>query len=356
MKNNFPVIISILLILLQSCFPEDEFTPLKPFKGIVGTTANSIYLYQSYYLLSDSLEVSNNLNNAWDLGFDASENGAHVILNSADLLYIANLGTVDFESTTTLPDSVNWVYDASSGNIDSLAVNHWIDMTTNPYTYSQNVFVIAQKRASSYTPIKKFKLIELTNTYYKLLIDIMPNSEPDTVIIEKNPVVNYVGLSLREANYPVTMEPNKDQWDILFTQYASIILDDNGIPYPYLLRGALINSSKIKVARYYITTSEVPEIIDNNDLEEANLQEYFENQMNTIPKDSDFKTTRDIIGWEWKEVTVDEQANTAIYKADTRRIFFIKDNDGTIYKLRFFSYKSVEGENGFPWLQYIPMN
>lgn len=356
MKNNILPILGVFLVLLNSCLPQDEFTLLKPFQGIVGTTTHSIYTHQSYFLLSDSLEVSSNLNNTWDLGFAAAENGSHVILNSADLLYVSNLGAVDFTATTELPDSVAWVYDASSGNLDSLAINHWIDQSTNPFTYSQNVYVIAQKRASTYTPIKKFKLIELTNTYYKLVIDKLENSIPDTVVIEKNALVNYVGLSLRDVNYQVNMEPNKDHWDILFTQYASIIPDDNGTPTPYLLRGAFINPSKISVAPFYITTDMVPEITNNSELEESYLQDYFENQLTTIPNDTTFKTTRDIIGWEWKDVTVDEQANTAVYKADTRRIFFIKDSNGKVYKLRFFSYKSIDGENGYPWMQYGAMN
>jgi len=357
LKNTFifGFLAIITLSLLTSCFPEDQHEPLIPFKGIIGSTYNSIYTHQSYYSLSDSSELSYNLNSAWDLGFEASTNGEHVILNNSDLLRVANLGTVDFTGTTSVPVNAKWLYDSSTGNFDSLSVMNWVNTNVTPYEYSKNVYVLGQYGENKIIPFKKFQLIEVTNELYKVVIDNLDNSNLDTLTVLKNSNLNFVKTTIRQKAQIVTIEPNSNKWDIQFTQYEDSIPDDTEILYSYLLRGAFINPAKIKVAQYYITTDEVPENLVDPNRESDELKIYFES--NSIkPKDDSFYSSNwDDIGWEWKDVTIDKEANTAYYKADTRRIFLIKDIiNGKSYKLRFFSYYS-NGVVGYPWFQYIEM-
>ncbi len=359
MNNIFTklLIFSLIVTISTSCFKEEnEPYPLNPFSGGTGSTENSIYSHQSFYSLDENIEVSSNTNSSWDLGFEGSVNGEHVILNSADVLYIANIGAVDFTNTTTIPNNTDWFYDVSTGNFDSLAINGWVNTEVIPYEYSQNVYIVAQKKGITYTPIKKFKLIELTNIHYKIVIDVIENSIPDTVIIPKNDQLNFVKVTTRNKTEVVTIEPNNAVWDIQFTQYGSIIPDDNGVLTPYHLRGAYINPNKIKVAIYYITTDEVPENSDSK-TEDDELQAYFEDYFNITPlHDSLYSLNWDAIGYKWKAVTIDENANTAVYKANMRYVYLIKDiQNGKNFKLQFFSYKNQEGVKGYPWFEYIEM-
>jgi hypothetical protein len=349
-------LISILsLLLLGGCLPQDEQEPLVPYGGIIGSTSNSIYTHQSFFSLPDSNEVSNNLNAAWDLGFEASPNGEHVILNNSDLLRIANLGAVDFSQTTQVPANAIWLYDASSGNYDSLAIMNWVNTIVSPFEYTQNVYILGQMGEDSIRPLKKFQLIELTPNKYRIVIGKLDNSEQDTFTIEKNPAKNFVKVSIRNNFDIVPIEPTSDDWDILFTQYEDSIPDDYGVLYPYVLRGTFINHSKIKVAYYYISTNEVPANPDDPNRESGELKAYFEGNSIKPAADSAYTSEWDAIGWKWKKVTIDEAANTAIYKVDTRRIYLIKDLlNGTEYKLRFFSYYS-NGVVGYPVFQYIRM-
>jgi len=357
LKNAFKLwfLFIITTSLFAGCFPDDEQEPLIPFKGIIGSTYNSIYTHQSYYSLADSSEVAYNLNSAWDLGFEASENGSHVILNNSDLLRVANLGEVNFIETTAVPDNAKWLYDESSGSFDSLSVTNWVNTNVTPYDYSNNVYILGQHSGNKIVPFKKFQLVELTDKQYKIVIDNLDNSSPETLTINKNSNLNFVKASIRQKAEIVNIDPNSNKWDIQFTQYEDSIPDEFGDLYSYLLRGTFINPAKIKVAKYYITTNEVPENQYDSNKESDQLKTYFEGNNIKPMADSLYSSNWDAIGWEWKDVTIDKEANTAFYKADTRRIFLIKDIiNGKNYKLRFFSYYS-NGVAGYPWFQYVEM-
>lgn len=57
----------------------------------------------------------------------------------------------------------------------------------------------------------------------------------------------------------------------------------------------------------------------------------------------------DAIGYELKAGTIGENANTAVYKANLRYVYLIKDiHSGKNFKLQFFSYKNQEGVKGYP--------
>lgn len=325
-----------MVFILSGCFPEDEVQPLIPFEGIIGTTTKSIYEYQSFYSLADSSEISSNSLSAWDLGFESGTNGQHIIMNSGDQLYVTNLGNVDFVATTQVPDSNNWIYDASSGNTDSLAIKDWVNTATQPYTYSHNVFVIRKILFNELIFQKKFKIIELTPTYYKMVISSMENTIPDTVEIIKNNAINYTKVSIKDEFTMQKIEPNTLDWDLIFTRYATIIPDDFGVPTPYYVNGAIINHTKIEVAKYYITNDMVPAYENDEEYEDGLLKQYFESNFDINFNDSDYSDISDVIGYDWKEFTPNASQK---YTVNKRKIYIIKDNtSGKTYKLRFISF------------------
>lgn len=355
MKTGLFIYILIAALLLTACFPVDEQLPLIPFKGVVGSASNSIYTHQTFYSLKQETEVAYSKLELWDLGFECGNSGENIVMNSGKSMYICNIGKVDFINTNSVPNDANWIYDASSGNPDSLAINNWVNTQSSPYEYSEDVFAMGYKINNSITPTKKIKIIELTDTYYKLVVDVIEGSTPDTMTINKDNTLNYIKYNFEETPALVNVEPISSDWDIQFTKYATIIPDDSGILTPYVLNGAFINNKSISVAIVEISTDLVPEYSGNSTYEEDLLKQYFEEQITEIPDDSLFSLNQDAIGWEWKKVTIDEAANTAVYKANTRLIYIIKElSTDKYYKLRFFSYLT-DGVRGYPWFQYIEM-
>lgn len=337
-KNILCFIFSMLI--LQGCLPDYEKLPPQPFSG--DYLPYSIYTHQMFYSLKDTSIISYNYNDLWDIGFETGENGKHVILNSADLLEVTNLGPVDFIGTTTVPSDAQWTYDASSGNYDSLAINNWVDTSTTPYTYSHNVYVIGKKTGLDRTLIKKIKIIELTSEHYKIVLAKMQKPLPDTIIVAKNKAYNFMGLSVRQEPKVVAFEPEKDKWDILFTQYSSILYTDDGIPTPYSVRGVLLNRHKTKAAKYTI----------NDATSDEEIKKAYDNIDSTMISHLNFSGKTDIIGYEWKDVTIDEGSNSAFYKADPKMVYIIKTQYGHYYKIHFISYYNSNGEKGFPLFEY----
>lgn len=336
-----------MMLSLWGCFPKDEAYPLKPYEGFAGIINQSIYDYQSFYSLSGNIVTNSNSISTWDLGFNNSANGGHIILNTGDLLTIANLGIVNFENTE-IPNDAYWTYDASSGNLDSLAINGWVNVDQSPYTYSNNVYVIAKADV----PFKKFKIIELSNTSYTIIISSLEIFEPDTVFIEKDDLTNYTKLSIQNENKVAVVEPKKTDWDYQFTSYQTIILDDDGTPTPYLVRGVLLNPNYTEVSLQYITDEMVaarpPE---EQEAEEDELEDYFIKLKADDLSPILYTSVLDAIGYDWKEVTIDYESNSAVYKTDLRKVFIVKTHRGEVYKLRFISYYNG-GIKGYPKFQY----
>jgi len=72
---------------------------------------------------------------------------------------------------------------------------------------------------------------------------------------------------------------------------------------------------------------------------------------NHLPEYS-FSRRRDFIGYDWKDVEVDENSNTAVYTVNSDKIYIIRDTEGFYYKFRFISYYNDLGEKGFPVFEH----
>ncbi|MEZ5083049.1 MAG: HmuY family protein [Bacteroidales bacterium] len=129
---------SVLMILLSSCFKEDE--RVKPFpRGNVITRTIGLtqyYTYQIYFDLEDSTEVSTNNKNEWDIGFESGTEGSHIILNSSAFMYIGNSGSSDFEAVNDTTN-LDWKYDKSDGDLDSTAVGNWFSFANDDTIYTK---------------------------------------------------------------------------------------------------------------------------------------------------------------------------------------------------------------------------
>jgi hypothetical protein len=323
------IIIIILALGLTSCFDEDGYV-IEPIPIQEVKIPYSMYEYQTYFKISSSEIVAHNLYSDWDLGFESTENGWHIILNSSRFMYAGNTGLSDFEAiNTNLADTM--IFDASSGNLDSTAIDNWADFSDpqNP-VFPKNVYIInrGKDEEGNNFGFKKIVFEKLEGNSYYLRYSNFDNTDEHTFQIVKNPDVNFVLFSFDNGGNMTTQQPEKSTWDLCFTKYTSILFDDFGVPTPYLLRGVLINQSGIQVAK--ITNKLFKDI---SIFDESNWL---------------FSLKQDAIGYDWKTYENDS------YLIETKFSYVIKDRDNIYYKLRFTSfYNSIQGdpnygEKGFP--------
>mgnify|MGYP001210809757 CR=1 FL=1 len=329
----YRVILAILLsVSLVSCFKENDYV-IKPIPIPQTKIPYSIYEYETYFSLSDAKIVAHNNYADWDLGFESTESGYHIILNSSRFMYAGNTGSTDFNGiTTNIADTM--IFDRSSGNLDSTAIGNWGDFSDmqNP-TFYQKVYIINRGVDENGTSFgfKKIIFEKLENNTYYIHFANLDNTDEHFFQIPKNPSLNFVQFSFENGGNLNTQQPNKELWDFNLTKYSTILFDNNNIPTPYMVRGALINSG-ISVAKDTITPFE--------SISFENISSYT------------FSNKQDAIGYDWK-----------IYKNDNYIVklnysYIIKDRSNNYYKLRFTDfYNSIDtdpnfGEKGYLSFQF----
>jgi hypothetical protein len=122
----------------------------------------------------------------------------------------------------------------------------------------------------------------------------------------------------------VDNEPfNNDQWDILFTTYKESVPDANGVPYPYVIRGVLINSKKVSVAQL--------DKVDFNTIDKAYASAVL------------YGKKQDEIGYDWKQYDQTAERYTMV----PNRVYLIKTTDAII-KMKFVDFYNDQGVKGYP--------
>jgi hypothetical protein len=319
------IFIIALLPLLSSCFKEDQ--PVKPYGGEFFSVTESMYTHQSFFDLSTRLVTAVNPIEEWDLGFESSETGWHIKINSGKYLGIFTSGSVDFDGLVTVPQSALWRYDKSDGNLDSTAIGTWLSPFSVPKTYTGEVFVIGLYNGIKYVPFKKIIFISLIDQIYSFRFADMDGNNPGTFSITKDPLKNFVYFSFSQGGKSVIIEPEKNNWDFVFTQYSTTLYTDQGVPTPYFVRGVLSNRNGVEVA--LDTLIGFPNL-SSQDI--GSLQ---------------FDSKSDAIGHDWKSVTV-EGSTSASYSIRPKNTYIIRSTEGFLYKLRFTGFFNDRGVPGYP--------
>lgn len=331
------IIISLVLILLcTACFEEDQAViPYIPPDNIESISLpNNIYTDQVYFDFSSGQIASTNKNSDWALEFECGEFGYHIKTNTADYIMVARTGSTNIDSIFSDISEFIWRADKSDGNPDSTAVGEWLSFESDSPMYNNEVYIIGRFDGLSYTPLKKVQFIYMDDLSYKIRIGNLDEINTDTTLITKVNTINYIQFSF-ENNTTIQLEPQKDEWDILFTQYHTILYTEDSIRTPYFVRGVLLNPYNVDAALDSI-----------NRFEDINystaVQEYYINQL-------------DAIGHDWKSVTVDQASNSAEYKVRPGYTYIIKDTNNDLYKMRFKSFFNDSGQKGYPSFEFAKL-
>lgn len=310
---------AMLMMLIIAC-EKGELPVRKHDPGNVITATvdmDATYKWQLYFDLKTNKVVGKNLKTSWDLGFETSESGYHVVLNAAKFMFARNTNQTDFSLVT---DTNGFYYnrkcDVTSGNIDSTAIGNW------PAVSSVYIIDRGYNETGLHLGFRKVKLLSVNETHYSVRVANLNGTKDTTLIIKKNKAYNFSFLSFEKYTQPV-VEPPKSAWDVVFTQYIHEFYN----PYePYLVTGCLLNR--------YQTFAVRDNVKSFNEIDFDAVNSY------------NFSAHLNSIGYGWKLF------NGTNYTTDPQINYIIKDHEGIYYKLHFIDFYNQNGVKGNPVWEY----
>lgn len=316
-----------ILIILSCCFiflscEKKELPVQKQDRGDVVTTQiemKSDYRNQVWYSLHDDKVVSVNLKTDWDLAFEASASGFHILLNGAKAMKVYKTGfTALSQVTDTTGFGAGNKADMPSGNPDSTAIGDW--------QADNKVYVVNRgyNEAGLQLGFYKLKIKSVTASAFTFEYGDIFGSATSQGTLTKDEAYNYVMFSFTD-NIQKYIEPKKTDYDLCFTQYTHLFLD----PFQYYqVTGILNNSYNTRVAKM--------------------VNKPFADIAIADTAGAAYSSRRDIIGYDWKVFNL----NTNLYTVDVAMCYIIKDNKGFYYKLHFIDFVNSSGIKGFPKFEF----
>lgn len=321
-------------LLFSSCFKQDEQMIIEE-KGTFFSIPPPYNLrnYYSFIDLDSAKIVKTALISSWDLAFEGSAKGWHILVNAANAKEIFPTGSADFSTDFSSAHPINWYFDVSNGNPDSTAIGVWVSENLGKYEYTNQIYLLGKNNGNgTYKNLKKLQFIKLSNENIVFISADLNSTSGDTITINKDQDYNYVYYSFDMPQQTLIVEPPKDKWDFVAGPYRSTLFTTTGIPTPYTVGGFLSNYPKVEVLK-------------------INKPDFFTaNESDTIG--TSFSIKKDAIGWDWKEYSSTGGSNP--YRIVPDIYYFVKTKSGKLIKLEFTSYYSSEsGENGYPSMRLV---
>jgi len=316
--------LSILIVcgLFASCDVDERAVP-KPAPGDAmnaEVTMGADYAWQLYFDLETGQMVSKNKKTDWDLGFETTAEGFHVVINSGKSMFVYNTHSNDFAAMSDTAGKLSErLWDAPSGSFDSTAIGDW--------KTDKNVYFVdlGYDEAGTRLGFKKIQFLNVDGTSYEVKFADINGSNLVQRTIAKDADYNLVFLSFQTSDL-VKIEPPKDRWDLVFTQYTHIFYDTTAEILPYLVTGCLINRNNTFAAKDTAVTFATIGL----DLAES---------ITLTP-------ALNAIGYDWKTF------NGTTYATNSKANYIIKNRNGFYFKLHFLDFYSATGEKGTPTFEY----
>jgi hypothetical protein len=319
----YKIIVLIALVLgLNSCErPEKAIQPYD--RGGVTTTTipmASNYKFQIFYSLDSNKIVKSVSRMDWDLAFSSSDTPI-ILTNTGRGIYVAPTNKANLNEVTDTT-GLKFYWGQPSLNMDSLAFGKW-------WIDAPKVFVINMGYDLNGIPLGFIKCIPQLQSDKSLKItwSALENNIEKSIVINKDLQLNFNYVSLLN-NKLADIEPPKDKWDLLFTQYVKLLFAP---PYPatrnYEVVGAMINPWRIEVG--------------------FGFKRPF-NEINNTDIPSEFYNHRDAIGFDWKWFDI----GTNSYTVNPSMNYILKTSEGFYYKLHFLDFYDAQGVKGFPKFEF----
>ncbi|MCC6180672.1 MAG: HmuY family protein [Bacteroidia bacterium] len=311
----------IILCSIALCSCEKEELPVKAYnRGNVTTMTvdmGSNYKYQLYYSLNNNKIVSSNLKTDWDIAFASV--GCRIVLNTSKSMCVYKTNSINFNTVSdTLGFSKNCKYDVPSGDIDSTAFGQISD---NSFVY---IIFRGYNENGTALGYLKLQITSITDNDYSIIYSDLNGANSNTATIIKNTQKNFVQYSFNK-NSSVEIEPDKIDYDLIFTQYTHIFYN----PFePYLVSGVLQNCSAVRSA-----------LIVDKDFSAISISDTAR-----VPLSKKINT----IGYSWKSYNY----TSSSYVIYPNMVYIIQDVKGFYYKLHFTSFYNTQGQKGSPTFEF----
>ena len=279
---------------------------------------NSSCSHQSFYNFNDG-EIANVDNTNWDLAFSSGGYGSAIRINSQAgvELYVYPNGDINDWNSVDITNISNWpsiinsdttwtigAFNATSDPTNSLDLGWGVYSTITHHITGDSIHIIKLSNGD----YKKLQMIKLSSGVYDFkYANIDGSNEVTTNVSKSNYTSKNFGYYSITNNNELDREPTSSSWHILFTKYVTEI-------YPgmnYGVTGVLTNKN-IEVAK-----------AENVDLTNVSHSGYsFSSQINTI-------------GYDWKSYNM----NSFSYDITDSLCFFVKDDQGSIWKLQLTGFE-----------------
>jgi hypothetical protein len=308
----------VVAAFFTSCIKEETPVPTHLPGNVTTHSVNmeSNYRNQVYYSFEQDSVLSTNLKSEWDLSFGTAADDYIIGLNTSKYMFARQIAEFDLNTKSdTLGFFKNRQWDASN-TPDSLSIGDArkikqvviLDMGTDEKGIPQG--------------FKKILVSNLSISEYKVSYSNLDGTDKQTINIPRDTTYAHVHLSIKN-NKILKVEPPKQNWDIVFTQYEYTFYD----PYlPYLVTGVLLNKYQTSVAADSTTAFSA---ID----------------MNTVAK-ARFTTAPDVIGFDWKVF------NFTTYITRPNKNYIIRNSKGIYYKMHFIDFFNDKGVKGNPKFEF----
>jgi hypothetical protein len=309
MKNRIYLVLAVFSLLNSSCLkneiPIDNLDKLDLTIG--EANVGSKYGDQVYYNLNTNEEVFRISKYSYDLKVNIETN--QIFLNSSLYMQVAKTQTSDIRESTSITD-LDFTWDHKSLTPDSNAIGNWWE--------SDIVYVFDKGTTNTGADLGEFKAkFSLVGDEIHITSTDLDGSNVNKAIVKKNSNYNHIGYS-REVG-EIQIEPEKYSWDLLFTQYMTLLDGETD----YLVTGVLTNIHETSTIDDELLVWE--DVSDDYNVEYQIFNRLFDN-----------------IGYDWKTYSFD----SGMYEINTDRIYLIKTQNDQHFKLRFIGFYTSEGEKG----------
>jgi len=319
-------IVSAIILLLSSCFKEDQRIILPQNESVVQSFfMGNNYQNQFFFNLETNEYSVSELTN-WDLAFSTSAEN-NIRINYGRDIFAYNTNKKNLELPVNI-SPLEWKYDYPGAPLDSTVFLGW----QNALEWS-NVYIVDLGRGLQEKDRYLFLQIKALSTEsYKIKFGYLSDTTVKwEVEIPKNDKVNYVYYSLQNQKIINDFEPEKTEWDILFTRYRHIFyLDPEGKePFPYLVTGVLLNPHKVSMAIDSVSG--------------------FENITLASVQNLNFSSKEDAIGYAWKNF---DYTVTFAYTINPNNIYVVKNAGGAYFKIKFLDFYNKDKQRGYPKFEF----
>ncbi|MBX3043611.1 MAG: HmuY family protein [Candidatus Kapabacteria bacterium] len=328
--KNYIIYIIVSGFIITGCF--DTELPVKPYpRGDTKVTVVEMspdYTNQIYFNFEKNLVIKENHRDAWDLAFQCYDEEYFILLNGAKLMEAADMGPVDFSSVTSR-SGAEFKYDSTNGDFENYSIGKWWVDGGNEAQSKNHVYIINRGRdiEGKRMGFVKMQLLSANFEGYKIKFAELDGSNESTASIPRNNKYNYIMFSFDYPEQALELEPEKQDWDILFTRYLAFLPFNNSL-LPYGVTGVMINHTLTEV------TSD-------------SLRPFSDIVLNDIDNYS-FSKSPGFIGHEWK----DFELNGEIYTAKDYVTYIFKDVNDFYWKFRFIDFYNDDKQRGYPKFEF----